>query len=75
MNSSLITADGTTHLKILAIALAAAILVMWVGISARPGAGDNLSANPRTESNMSGPDMPRSTPWSYATPARASSRA
>ena len=75
MNNSLITADGSTHLKILAVALAAAILVMWVGISARPGADDNLSAYPRTERNMSGPDMPLPTPRSYGTPARASSRA
>jgi hypothetical protein len=35
MNSSLITADGATHLKILIISLLAAIVVIWIGISAR----------------------------------------
>ena len=34
MNGSLITADGTTHIKILVISLLASILVVWVGLSA-----------------------------------------
>jgi hypothetical protein len=37
-NSSLITADRVTHLKIVAVALLASIAVMVVGIAARPGA-------------------------------------
>ncbi len=35
-NSSIITADRTTHLKIVAVALLASIAVMVVGIAARP---------------------------------------
>ena len=35
-NSSLITADRATHLKIVAVALLASMTVMIVGIAARP---------------------------------------
>jgi hypothetical protein len=35
-NSSLITADRATHLKIVAVALLASVTVMIVGIAARP---------------------------------------
>ena len=35
MNSSLVTADVTTHLKIITLALLAVILVMWIAVGAR----------------------------------------
>ena len=35
MNHSLVTADRTTHLKIVAVSLVAAIAVILVGITAR----------------------------------------
>lgn len=35
-NSSFFTADRTTHLKIVVVSLLASILVMVIGISARP---------------------------------------
>ena len=35
MNSSLVTADVTTHLKIVTVALLAVILVMWIAVGAR----------------------------------------
>ena len=35
MNSSLITADLATHLKITTVALLAAILVMWIALASR----------------------------------------
>ena len=35
MNSSLVTADVTTHLKIIAVALLGAILVMWIAVGSR----------------------------------------
>jgi hypothetical protein len=35
MNSSLVTADATTHLKVIIVALLAAILVMWIAAGAR----------------------------------------
>ena len=48
MNHSLVTADRTTHLKIVAVSLAAAIAVILVGITARvtdTGASANLQAH------------------------------
>ena len=49
MNHSIITADRTTHLKIVAVSLAAAIAVIVVGITARvtdtTGASANLQAH------------------------------
>lgn len=41
MNSSLVTADAGTHLKIVSVALLAAILVIWVGIGARVAVGSS----------------------------------
>jgi hypothetical protein len=35
MNSSMCRADATTHMKIVATALLAAIIVVWIGIAAR----------------------------------------
>lgn len=34
MNHSLVTADRSTHLKIVAVSLVAAIVVIWVGVTA-----------------------------------------
>ena len=48
MNHSLVTADRTTHLKIVAVSLVAAIAVVLVGITARvtdSGASANLQAH------------------------------
>ena len=48
MNHSLVTADRTTHLKIVAVSLVAAIAVILVGITARvtdSGASTNLQAH------------------------------
>jgi len=48
MNHSLVTADRTTHLKIVAVSLVAAIAVIVVGITARvtdTGASANLQAH------------------------------
>lgn len=43
-NSSILTADRTTHLKIVAVALLASITVMVVGIAARPQVDATASA-------------------------------
>jgi len=43
-NSSIRTADRTTHLKIVAVALLASITVMAVGIAARPQADASVQA-------------------------------
>ena len=51
MNHSLVTADRTTHLKIVAVSLVAAIAVILVGITARiadTGAG---SASAKVEAH------------------------
>lgn len=45
MNHSLVTADRTTHLKIVAVSLVAAIAVILVGITARVTDTDTASAN------------------------------
>jgi hypothetical protein len=43
-NSSIATADRVTHLKIVAVSLVAAIMVVAVGITARPPVGDGVTA-------------------------------
>ena len=35
MNSSLVTADVGTHLKIVGVAILAAMVIMWIGVGAR----------------------------------------
>lgn len=48
MNHSLVTADRTTHLKIVAVSLVAAIAVIMVGVTARvadSGASSSLQAH------------------------------
>jgi hypothetical protein len=46
MNGSLISADRSTHGKIVVIALAAAIAVVWVGLTAHVTAGDARAERP-----------------------------
>jgi hypothetical protein len=43
-NSSLITADRATHLKIVVVALLASVTVMIVGIAARPQVDTGMTA-------------------------------
>jgi hypothetical protein len=62
MNSSLIMADGTTHLKILIVALLASMFVMWVGLAAHSAATKSFSGDPRIERSTSGPGAPRVVP-------------
>jgi hypothetical protein len=45
MNHSLVTADRSTHLKIVAVSLVAAIAVILVGVTARITDAGNASAN------------------------------
>jgi hypothetical protein len=49
MNHSLATADRTTHLKVVIVALVAAIVVVTVGIAARVTAMDTETARIRTQ--------------------------
>jgi hypothetical protein len=63
MNSSLFTCDGATHLKIVAVALAAAIVVVVVGIHARTGDAGNTVASAKT----SGPVVKAGRPEVYST--------
>jgi hypothetical protein len=49
MNHSLATADRTTHLKVVIVALVAAIVVVTVGIAARVTAMDTETARVRTQ--------------------------
>jgi hypothetical protein len=48
MNHSLVTADRTTHLKIVAVSLIAAIAVILVGITARIADPDTATARLET---------------------------
>ena len=50
MNHSLATADRTTHLKVVVVALVAAIIVVAVCITARFTAMDTETARVRTQS-------------------------
>jgi hypothetical protein len=43
-NSSFFTADRTTHLKIVVVSLLASIVVMVIGIAARPQAPNAMQA-------------------------------
>ena len=49
MNYSLATADRSTHLKVVVVALVAAILVVAVGIAARVSSTDTETARVRTQ--------------------------
>jgi hypothetical protein len=49
MNYSLATADRITHLKIVIVALVAAIVVVAVGITARVATTDTETARVRTQ--------------------------
>jgi hypothetical protein len=49
MNYSLATADRTTHLKVVIVALVAAILVVTAGIAARVTSVDTETARVRTQ--------------------------
>ena len=49
MNHSLVTADRTTHLKIVAVSLVAAIAVILVGITAR--ISDTATATAKVEAH------------------------
>jgi hypothetical protein len=51
MNHSLVTADRTTHLKIVAVSLVAAIAVILVGITARISDTGTASANGKLEAH------------------------
>jgi hypothetical protein len=48
MNSSLFTCDRATHIKIVAVALVAAIVLAVGGIHARIGDAGNLTAGAKT---------------------------
>ena len=48
-NSSIATADRVTHLKIVAVSLLAAIMVVAVGITARPSIGDSVTARVKAD--------------------------
>jgi len=51
MNHSLVTADRTTHLKIVAVSLVAAIAVILVGITARISDTGTANANGKLEAH------------------------
>ena len=55
-NYSLMSADKTTHLKIVVVSLIAGILVVGVGIAARPTLNDTaVATNPNGKMQATGP--------------------
>ena len=46
MNPSIRSADAAAHFKIVATALVAAVLVVWIGIAARGPAGGSVATMP-----------------------------
>jgi hypothetical protein len=64
MNSSLVTADVTTHLKIVAVALLAVILVMWIAVGARMARAPGSLSGPRLGLS-SVPLLPASAPLAH----------
>jgi len=65
MNHSMLTCGWTTHLKIVAVALAAAVLVAAVGLKAlpdEPGTGNMTAA-----ANPGGPALKAGKPAVYST--------
>jgi hypothetical protein len=62
MNSSLQSADRTTHLKVVVVALAAAIAVVAIGINAR--VADTGGATARIQTN--GPVLKAGKPAIYS---------
>jgi len=64
MNSSLYTADRTTHLKIVVVALVAATLVAGVGIAARDV---DLGTDVLVSQQAQGPALKAGAPVTYST--------
>lgn len=55
-NYSLMSADKTTHLKIVVVSLIAGILVVGVGIAARPNLSETaVATNPNGKMQATGP--------------------
>ena len=67
-NSSLTSADGATHLKVVVVSLVAAILVVGVGILAKPNFSDGGITASRVEA--SGPVIRAGKPIATAADQR-----
>jgi hypothetical protein len=55
MNSSILTADRATHVRIGVIALLAGLLVVWISTNARLTVSGNLDSPPDLQSTQSSP--------------------
>lgn len=62
-NSSLTSADSATHVKIVAVSLLAGILVIGVGVAARPNFNDGTASPNRVEA--SGPVIKAGKPTAF----------
>jgi hypothetical protein len=65
MNHSMLTCGVTTHLKIVAVALIAAVLVATAGINAR--LDDSGASNMTASARAGGPALKAGTPAVYST--------
>ena len=68
MNHSLVTADRTTHLKIVAVSLVAAIAVILVGVTARITDTGTLPRSSRPMARCSRPASPPPSPRATGIP-------
>ena len=51
-NSSLVTADRSTHLKIVVVSLVAAIIVVAIGVAARPPVNEATTARVKSDGRV-----------------------
>ena len=65
MNSSLITADPNTHLKILSVAVSAATLFVWIGMRAEGPAPKTIPTGQQFEMPTPQPRTPSSPKSSH----------
>ncbi len=64
-NSSLRSADGATHVKIVAVALIAGMMVIGVGIAARSNLDLNLSTAENSRLEAKGPVIKATKPTAF----------
>jgi hypothetical protein len=66
-NTSMMTADRNTHVKIVAVSLVAAILVVGVGIAARQTVSDTVLSSAYGRVQASGPIIRAGKPMAVTT--------
>lgn len=68
-NSSLLSANGTTHIKIVAVSLIAGIIVIGVGLAARHDLGTDIAITSNGRMEARGPIIKAGKPMAVTTGA------